>query len=90
MIQESSQTGLADDFVHVISAAKLRQIYPLSLGKVHCVIKMKIWLATRHFRTNEDFNNGINSQQGTWVTAFFNKGLQILVQQYTKCLLLEW
>ena len=38
------------------------------------------------FHTNEELVNGVNSWAGTLVAAFFNDGLQNLVQQDNKSL----
>jgi hypothetical protein len=48
--------------------------------------KMKIWLATQCFHTNEDLRDGVNNWLLNLAAMFFNEGLQKLVSRYGKCL----
>jgi histone-lysine N-methyltransferase SETMAR len=48
--------------------------------------KMKFWLATQRFHTNEELMDGVNNWLHNLATPFFDAGLQKLVSQYNKCL----
>ena len=52
----------------------------------HFFTKMKVWLATQHFHTNEDLMDGVNNWMHNLAAPFFDEGLQKLVSQYDKCL----
>jgi hypothetical protein len=45
----------------------------------HLFTKMKIWLATRHFHTNEELMDGVNNWLHNLAAPFFDEGLQKLV-----------
>jgi histone-lysine N-methyltransferase SETMAR len=40
--------------------------------------KMKVWLATQHFHSEEELMDGVNNWLHTLVAPFFDKGLQNL------------
>jgi len=48
--------------------------------------KMKVWLATRRFHTNEELMDGVNNWLHNLAALFFDEGLQKLVSRYNKCL----
>jgi hypothetical protein len=45
----------------------------------HLFTKMKVWLATQHFHTNEEFMEGVNNWLHNLAAPFFDDGLQKLV-----------
>jgi transposase len=49
----------------------------------HLFTKMKVWLGTQHFHTNEELMDGLNNWLHNLAAPFFNEGLQKLVSQYT-------
>jgi histone-lysine N-methyltransferase SETMAR len=59
----------------------------LALSDYHLFIKMKVWLATQRFHTNEELTDGVN----IWLhdsAPFFDEGLtktSVTVQQVPKC-----
>ena len=55
----------------------------------HLFTKVKVWLATRRFHTNEELMDGVNNWLHNLVAPFFDEGLQKLVSQYEKCLNLD-
>jgi len=55
-------------------------------GGYHLFTKMKVWLATRCFHTNEKLMDGVNNWLHNLAAPFFDKGLQKLVSRYEKCL----
>ena len=52
----------------------------------HLFTKMKVWLATQHFHTNEELMDGANNWLHNLAAPFFDKGLQKLVSRYDKSL----
>ena len=52
----------------------------------HLFTKMKVWLATRRFHTNEELMDGVNNWLHNLAAPFFDEGLQKLVSRYDKCL----
>jgi histone-lysine N-methyltransferase SETMAR len=52
----------------------------------HVFTKMKVWLATQHFHTNEELMDGVNNCLHNLAASFFDEGLQKLVSWYDKCL----
>jgi histone-lysine N-methyltransferase SETMAR len=62
--------------------------YSLDLAPInyHLFTKMKVWLATQRFHTNEELMNGVNNWLHNLVAPFFDEGLQKLVSRYDKCL----
>jgi transposase len=58
----------------------------LAPSDYHLFIKMKVWLATQRFHTNEELMDGVNNWLHNLVAPFFNKGLQKLVSRYDTCL----
>jgi hypothetical protein len=44
--------------------------------------KMKVWLATQHFHTNEELMDGVNNWLRNLAAPFFDEGLQKLVSRY--------
>jgi hypothetical protein len=58
----------------------------LAPSKYHLFTKMKVWLATKRFHTNEELMNGVDKWLHTLAALFFDEGLQKLVSRYDKCL----
>jgi hypothetical protein len=52
----------------------------------HLFTKMKVWLATRRFHTNEELMDGVNNWLHNLAAPFLDDGLQKLVSRYDKCL----
>jgi hypothetical protein len=52
----------------------------------HLFTRMKVWLATQRFHTNEGLMDGVNNWLHNLSAAFFDEGLQKLVLRYEKCL----
>jgi hypothetical protein len=52
----------------------------------HLFTKMKVWLATQRFHTNEELMNGVNNWLHNLAAPFFDEGLQKLVSRYDNCL----
>jgi histone-lysine N-methyltransferase SETMAR len=52
----------------------------------HLFTKMKVWLATQRFHTNEEPMDGVNNWLRNSAAPFFDEGLQKLVSRYNKCL----
>ena len=50
------------------------------------LFKMKAWLATQRFHTNEELMDGVNNWLHNLAAPFFDEGLQKLVSRYDKCL----
>ena len=57
----------------------------LAPSNYHFSTKMKVWLATQHFHTNEELVDGVNNCLHNLAALFFDEGLQKLVSRY-KCL----
>jgi transposase len=51
----------------------------------HLFTKMKVWLATQLFHTNEELMDGVNNWLHNLAAPFFDEGLQKPVLRY-KCL----
>jgi len=58
----------------------------LAPSDYHLFTKMKVWLATHRFHTNEDLMDGVNIWLQNLATPFFDEGLQKLMSRYDKCL----
>jgi len=58
----------------------------LAPSDYHLFTKMKVWLATHRFHTNEDLMDGVNIWLHNLATPFFDEGLQKLMSRYDKCL----
>ena len=58
----------------------------LAPSDYHLFTKMKVWLATRRFHTNEELMDGVNNWLHNLAAPFFDEGLQKLVSRYDKCL----
>ena len=58
----------------------------LAPGDYHLFTKMKVWLATQRFHTNEELMDGVNNWLHNLVAPFFDEGLQKVVSRYNKCL----
>jgi histone-lysine N-methyltransferase SETMAR len=58
----------------------------LALSDYHFFTKMKVWLATHQFHTNEELMDGVNNWLHNLAASFFEEGLQKLVSRYDKCL----
>jgi histone-lysine N-methyltransferase SETMAR len=52
----------------------------------HLFTKMKVWLATSRFHTDEDLMDGVNNWLHNLTAPFFDEGLQKLVSRYEKFL----
>jgi transposase len=52
----------------------------------HLLTKMKVWLATQRFHTNEELIDGVKNWLHNLAASFFEEGLQKLVSRYDKCL----
>jgi len=52
----------------------------------HLFTKMKVYLATQRFHTNEELTDGVNNWLHNLAAPFLDEGLQKLVLQYDKCL----
>jgi len=57
----------------------------LAPNDYHLFTKMKVWLATQHFHTNNGIMDGVNDWPHN-LAPFFEKGLRKLVSWYDKCL----
>jgi len=58
----------------------------LSPSDYHLFSKMKVWLATQRFHTNEELMDGVNTWLHNLAVTFFGEGLQKLMSRYNKCL----
>jgi hypothetical protein len=58
----------------------------LSPSDYHLFTKMKVWLATQRFHTNEERMDGVNNWLHNLAAPFFDERLQKLVSRYDKCL----
>jgi len=52
----------------------------------HLFTKMKVWLATRRFHTDEELMYGVNNWLHNLAAPFCDEGLQKLVSRYDKWL----
>ena len=52
----------------------------------HLFSKMKVWLATQLFHTNEELVDGVKPWLHNLAAPFFDEGLQTSVQRNDKCL----
>jgi histone-lysine N-methyltransferase SETMAR len=52
----------------------------------HLFTKMKVWLTTRRFHTNEELMDGVSNWLHNLAAPFFDERLQKLVSRYDKCL----
>jgi transposase len=52
----------------------------------HLFTKMKVWLDTQCFHTNEELMVGVKNWLHNLAAPFFDEELQKLVSQYDKCL----
>jgi transposase len=57
----------------------------LAPSDYHLFTKMKVWLATQRFHTNEELMDGVNTWLHNFEAPLFDEGLQKLVSRY-KCL----
>jgi len=57
----------------------------LAPSDYHLFSKMKVWLATQRFHTNEELMDGVKTWLHNLAAPFFDEGLQKLVPRY-KCL----
>jgi len=57
----------------------------LAPSDYHLFTKMKVWLATQRFHTNEELMDGVNNWLHNLTVPFFDEGLQKLTSRY-KCL----
>jgi histone-lysine N-methyltransferase SETMAR len=48
--------------------------------------KVKVWLATQHFHSNEELMDGVNNWLGNLAAPTIDESLQKLVSRYDKCL----
>jgi hypothetical protein len=58
----------------------------LAPSAYHLFTKMKVWLATQRFHTNEELMDGVNNWFHNLAAQFFDEGLQKLVSWYDNCL----
>jgi hypothetical protein len=58
----------------------------LAQSDYHLFTKMKVWLATQCFHTNEELMDGVYNWMNNLAAPFFDEGLQKLVSQNDKCL----
>jgi histone-lysine N-methyltransferase SETMAR len=58
----------------------------LASSDYHLFTKMKVWLATQRFQTNEELVDGVNNWLHDLAATFFDEGLQKLVSRYDNCL----
>jgi hypothetical protein len=58
----------------------------LAPSDYHLFTKVKVSLATQRFNTNEELMNGVNIWLHNLAAPFFDKGQQILMSRYDKCL----
>ena len=58
----------------------------LAPSDYHLFTKMKVWLGTQRFHTNEELMDGVNNWLHNLAAPFFDEGLQKLVSRYDKCL----
>jgi len=61
----------------------------LAPSDYHLFTKMKIWLATQRFHTNKELMDGVDNRLHNLAAPFFGEGLQKLVSQYDRCLIVE-
>jgi histone-lysine N-methyltransferase SETMAR len=52
----------------------------------HLCTKMKVWLGTQRFHTNEELMDRVTNWLYNLAAPFFDEGLQKLVSRYDKCL----
>ena len=57
----------------------------LAPSDYHLFTKMKVWLATQRFHTNEELMDGVNNWLHNLAAPFLDEGLEKLVSRY-KCL----
>ena len=57
----------------------------LAPSDYHLLVKMKVWLATQRFHTNEELMDGVNNCLHNLAAPFFDERLQKLVSRYNKC-----
>jgi histone-lysine N-methyltransferase SETMAR len=58
----------------------------LATSDYHLFSKMKVWLGTRRFHTNEEVMGGVNNWLHNFAAPFFEEGLHSLLSRYDKCL----
>ena len=58
----------------------------LAPNDYHLFTKMKVWLATQRFHTNEGLMDGVNNWLHNLAAPFLDEGLQKLVSRCNKCL----
>jgi hypothetical protein len=58
----------------------------LAPSNYHLFSKMKVWLATQHFHSNEELMDGVKNWLHNLAAPFFDEGLQKLVSRHDKCL----
>jgi hypothetical protein len=58
----------------------------LAPSDYHLFTKMKVWLATQRFHTNEELMDRVNNWLHNLAAPFFDEGLHKLVSRYDKCL----
>ena len=56
----------------------------LAPSDYHLFAKMKVWLATQRFHTNEELMDGVNNWLNNLAALFFDERLQKLVSRYNK------
>jgi hypothetical protein len=58
----------------------------LAPSHYHLFTKMKVWLATQRFHTNEELTDEVNKWLHYLAAPLFDEGLQNLVSRYDQCL----
>ena len=58
----------------------------LAPSDYHLFTKMKVWLATQRFHTNDQLMDGVNNWLRNLAAPFFDEGLHKLVSRHDKCL----
>jgi histone-lysine N-methyltransferase SETMAR len=58
----------------------------LASSDYHLFTKLKVWLATQRFHTNEELMHVVTNWLHNLAAPFFDAGLQKLVSRYDKCL----
>jgi histone-lysine N-methyltransferase SETMAR len=61
----------------------------LASSDYHLFTKMKVWLASQRFHTNEELMDAVNNWLHNLAAPFFDGGLQKLVSQYDKSVNLD-
>jgi hypothetical protein len=52
-------------------------------------MRMKVWLGTQHFNTNEELMDSVKDWLSNQAATFFDVGIQTLMSHYDRCLCSE-